>query len=119
MVSWPLAADGQTYASGYGPAVLPSGSGDLMVAFAGCRARRMPDPCDTFDPAARVDIVVVTSNDDGGGWGSANAITDSAKQPYRTNAEPSLALSGSRFRLSFDRYQSTFKDYRVWIRSSA
>lgn len=119
VVSWPLAADGQTYASGYGPAVLPSGSGDLMVAFAGCRARPIGNPCDTFDPAARVDIVVVTSNDDGGDWGSANAITDSAKRPYRTNAEPSLALSGSRFRLSFDRYQATFKDYRVWIRSSA
>ena len=119
VVSRPLAADGQTYASGYGPAVLPSGSDDLMVAFAGCRARPIGNPCDTFDPAARVDIVVVTSNDDGGDWGSANAITDSAKQPYRTNAEPSLALSGSRFRLSFDRYQSTFKDYRVWIRSSA
>lgn len=119
VVSWPLAADGQTYASGYGPAVLPSGSDDLMVAFAGCRARPIGNPCDTFDRAARVDIVVVTSNDDGGDWGTANAITDSAKQPYRTNAEPSLALSGSRFRLSFDRYQSTFKDYRVWIRSSA
>jgi hypothetical protein len=119
VVSWPLSADGQTYADGYGPAVLPSGSNDLMVAFAGCRARPIGDPCNTFAPAARVDVLVVTSTDDGGGWGPANAVADSGKLPYRTNAEPSLALSGSTFRLSFDRYQSTFKDYRVWIRSSA
>jgi hypothetical protein len=117
-VSWPVSADGHTYTDGYGPAVLPSGSSNLMVAFSGCRSKPIDDPCDSLEPAARIDILVVRSADNGAGWSSANAVTDADKKPYRTNAEPSLALSGSTFRLSFDRYQSTFKDYRVWIRSS-
>ncbi len=39
VTSWPAGAGGQSYADGFGPAILPTGSTGLMVAFAGCRPK--------------------------------------------------------------------------------
>src|SRR6185369_17838385 len=44
VASFPMTVGGVTYEGGYGPAVLPSRSGSLVVAFAGCRRRNLADP---------------------------------------------------------------------------
>jgi hypothetical protein len=38
--------------------------------------------------------------------------------PYRVNDEPSLAVTGSTQRVSYDRYERSFSRYDVWMRSS-
>ena len=88
-----------------------------MVAFAGCRPKP-GDACQSLHRPARIDVLVMTSGDDGQSWSAPTRLTDAGKQPYRTNAEPSLVHGGPRFRVSFNRYQSSFSDYRVWARSS-
>src|SRR5205814_9001942 len=55
VASFPPAAGDVLYASGYGPAVLPTGSDGLSVAFAACRRRsNVADPCDPTDARARI-----------------------------------------------------------------
>ena len=75
--------------------------------------------CDTTKAAARVDVVVTASSDDGGDWSPPVRLTNAAAAPFRTNDEPSLVLSGWVQRIAFDRYQSTFAAYRVGMRSGS
>jgi hypothetical protein len=117
VATWPFTVDGQSYADGYGPAVLPSGTSSLTVAFAACRSRPIANDCDAFDPGARINVVVRDSGDAGFTWSSFDPITDATDPPYRTNDEPSLARTGSVLRVSFVRYQSDFSDFRVSART--
>ena len=117
VATWPFTIDGQSYADGYGPAVLPSGTSSLTVAFAACRSRPIPDACDASDPGARINVLVADSADAGLSWSALDAITDATDPPYRTNDEPSLASTGSLLRVSFVRYQSDFSDFRVSART--
>lgn len=115
--TWPLWVGDRRYASGYGPAVLPSGPSSITVAIAACRARQIPEPCDGSDPRARIDILVTDSADAGFTWTTPDRITNASIGPYRTNAEPSLAQTGPRLRVAFDRYQASFADLRVMART--
>ena len=76
------------------PPSCPVGRVDLMVAFAGCRARADRQPVRHVRPGREDRRAGGHLERRRRRWSSANAITDAAKQPYRTNAEPSLALSG-------------------------
>ncbi len=117
VVTWPFTAEGETYANGYGPAVLPTGTAGLTVAFAACRSRPIPDRCDALDPGARINVVVADSADAGFTWSALDPITDATNRPYRTNDEPSLTRTGALLRVSFVRYQSDFSDFRVSART--
>jgi hypothetical protein len=119
VASFPTVQAGATYASGYGPAVLPAGSTGLLVAFAGCRARSgVRDPCNPSDPGARIDLLYTESPDAGSTWTPIRRFANGTKAPFRTNDEPSIALTADTRRVSFDSYQSTFVKYRVRMRSS-
>lgn len=112
-----LTVVGLRYTGGYGPAVLPVTPDRLAVAVAGCRAVATGNPCDPTRRAARIDILYTATPDQGNGWGTPVRLTDASVAPYRTNDEPSLAVTGSIERLAFVRYQRTFTDYNVAIRS--
>jgi hypothetical protein len=59
------------------------------------------------------------SADNGGSWDAAVLLTHAGPHPsYRVNDEPSLAVTGSTERVSYDRYQRSFSSYDVWMRSS-
>jgi hypothetical protein len=62
-------------------------------------------------------VLVTDSLDAGFTWSAFHPITDATDPPYRTNDEPSLALTGSLLRVSFVRYQSDFSDFRVSART--
>jgi len=118
VASFPVAVGGVVYTGGYGPAVLPTGSDGLVVAFAGCRRRsNVPNPCDPTDGAARIDILSRESADGGGTWGPSRRLVDATKAPYRVNDEPSIALTTGRRRIAFDSYQPSFVAYLVRMRS--
>jgi hypothetical protein len=117
VASFPTAVGGVTYEGGYGPAVLPSRSGSLVVAFAACRRRNLPDPCDPTDVAARIDVLFRRSPDGGATWGSFLRLADASKVPYRINDEPSIALTTAAKRIAFDSYQPSFAAYQVRMRS--
>jgi hypothetical protein len=120
ITSWAISASGRTYGAGYGPAILPFGTDGLLAAFAGCRANKaLADACSTSNPAARIDVLSTESGDGGQSWSTPVALTNGATGPYRINDEPSLAMTGTERRVSFDRYQVTYANYRVWMRSGA
>jgi hypothetical protein len=115
----PSVIGGVTYAGAYGPAVLPASLDELLVAFAGCRARSgVPDPCDPSDPGARIDVLYSESADGGSSWTPIQRLADGTTAPFRTNDEPSIALTAGTRRVAFDSYGSTFVKYRVRMRSS-
>ncbi len=115
----PSVHSGVTYSGAYGPAVLPAAADDLLVAFAGCRARSgVPDPCDPSDPGARIDVLYTESSNGGSSWTPIQRLADGTDAPYRTNDEPSIALTSGTRRIAFDSYQATFERYRVRMRSS-
>ncbi|TMK33899.1 MAG: exo-alpha-sialidase [Actinobacteria bacterium] len=118
VASFPTAVGGVMYAGGYGPAVLPTGSDGLVVAFAACRRRsNVADPCDPTDIAARIDVLSRGSPDGGATWGPFVRLADASKAPYRINDEPSIALTTGIRRIAFDSYQPSFVDYVVRMHS--
>jgi hypothetical protein len=118
LASFPSVFGGTTYRDGYGPAVLPAADDDLLVAFAGCRARSgLSHPCDPSDPAARIDVLYTESTDAGASWSSIQHLADATKR-FHTNDEPSIATTSGRRRIAFDSYEPTFTRYRVRMRSS-
>jgi hypothetical protein len=58
------------------------------------------------------------SNDDGATWDPLRRLTNASQKPYRVNDEPSIALTGPTHRVSYDRYERSFRRYDVWLRSS-
>ena len=60
----------------------------------------------------------VETPDGGATWETPRRLTDATRGTYRTNDEPSLAFTGTTRRVAFDRYQPTFSNYAVWMRSS-
>jgi hypothetical protein len=89
------------------------------VATAGCRRNtRGNAPCAPLARGARIDVLYRISDDDGATWDTARRLTDASHKPYRINDEPSIALTGPTHRVSFDRYERTFRHYDVWLRSS-
>jgi hypothetical protein len=117
VASFPIVVGGVTYEGGYGPAVLPSRSGSLVVAFAGCRRRNLADPCDPTDTDARIDVLFRRSPDGGATWASLLQLTDASTAPYRVNDEPSIALTSTAKRIAFDSYQPSFSAYQIRMRS--
>ena len=109
---------GVGYLDGYGPAVVPFGTSQVAVAVAGCRRNPHAQPCRPLARGARIDVLSRLSADDGATWGNALRLTNAARRSYRVNDEPSIALTGSIERVSFDRYQRSFTHYDVWMRSS-
>ena len=117
--TWDATVGGVVYTGGYGPAVLPLDTTQIGVAVAGCRRNTIAiNPCYPFAPGARIDVLYRVTADGGATWSSTNRLTDASTAPYRTNDEPSLAITGTTHRVSFDRYEPTFRNYDVWLRSS-
>ena len=115
----PSVLAGVTYPGAYGPAVLPVATDDLVVAFAACRARSgVPDPCDPSDRNARIDVLATESSDGGSSWSPIRRIADGTVAPYRTDDEPSIAVTAGTRRIGFDSYEASFESYRVRMRSS-
>jgi hypothetical protein len=117
VASFPIAVGGATYEGGYGPAVLPSRSGSLVLAFAGCRRRNLADPCDPTDTDARIDVLFRRSPDGGATWATFVQLTNASTAPFRINDEPSIALTSTAKRIAFDSYQPSFAAYQVRMRS--
>jgi hypothetical protein len=114
VASFPTTAVGVLYTAGYGPAVLPTGSDGLSVAFAACRRRsNVADPCDPTDPGTRIDVLVRESPDGGATWGSFRRLADATRAPFRINDEPSIALTTGTRRIAFDSYETSFVAYVV------
>jgi hypothetical protein len=119
LADWPEAAGGSTFTDGYGPAIAPYGNSGLVAAYAGCRAVGGSDPCDTASASKRIDVLVTSSGDDGQDWSTPVRLTNATSGPYRINDEPSIALAGGIQRIAFDRYQVSFANYRVGMRSGS
>jgi hypothetical protein len=116
--SWRDVVGGAGYLDGYGPAVLPFGTSQVAVAIAGCRRNPRARPCRPLARGARIDILYRHSPD-GASWDGAVRLTSAGSHPpYRVNDEPSLAVTGSTQRVSYDRYERSFSRYDVWMRSS-
>ena len=119
MFTWKAIVGGAGYLDGYGPAVLPFGTSQIAVAIAGCRQNPGAQPCRPLAKGARIDVLYAHSPDDGTSWDTRLRLTDAGSHPpYRVNDEPSLAVTGSTQRVSYDRYQRSFSQYDVWMRSS-
>jgi hypothetical protein len=117
--TWKAVIGGSAYLGGYGPAVLPFGTSQIAVAVAGCRQNPRAQPCRPLAHSARIDVLYRHSPDDGATWDGAVRLTSAGSHaPYRVNDEPSLAVTGSTQRVSYDRYQRSFSRYDVWMRSS-
>ena len=117
--TWPAMVGGLRYLAGYGPAAVPFGTSGLAVAVAGCRRNPLGNPpCAPLAPGSRTDVLYRVSPDDGATWEAPLRLTNAARGPYRINDEPSIALTGSTHRVSFDRYERRFRRYDVWLRSS-
>ena len=120
IATWPFTVTGVVYDGGYGPAVLPAPGGRIVVAFAGCRRNSaLADPCDPLASGARIDVLYTESSDGGTTWTPMRTLTDASRAPYKVNDEPSLAWTKGIRRVAYDRYQSSFTDYRVWFRSGS
>jgi hypothetical protein len=120
VATWPFTVTGVVYGGAYGPAVLPAPGGRILVAFAGCRRNAaLADPCDPLASGARIDVLYTESADGGTTWSPLRALTDASRAPYKVNDEPSLAWTKGIRRVAYDRYQSSFTDYRVWLRSAS
>jgi hypothetical protein len=118
-ISWPKTVGGAHYLTGYGPAVVPFGATKVALAVAGCRRNpRAFDPCNPHASGARIDVLYRVSNDDGATWDPLRRLTNASQKPYRVNDEPSIALTGPTHRVSYDRYERSFRRYDVWLRSS-
>jgi hypothetical protein len=119
-VSWSISIGGVVYVDGYGPAVLPVGGSTVVLAVAACRRHpSLGDPC-AAAAGARVDAVYTESSNDGNTWLTPSRLTDASQEPFRINDEPSLAVtSGGVRRVAFDRYQRSFTDYVVGMRSGS
>jgi hypothetical protein len=116
--SWPVTVGKVRYDGGYGPAVLTAGTDGVVLAFAACRRNAaLSVPCDPLAKGARIDILYAERPEGSLDWSSPRRITDASVAPYKVNDEPALAIAGGRRLLTFDRYQSSFLDYRVWMRS--
>lgn len=117
--TWTEVIDGAGYLDGYGPAVLPFGTSQLAVAVAGCRQNPRAQPCRPLARGARIDVLYRHSPDNGTTWDGAVRLTNAGSHPpYRVNDEPSLAVTGSTQRVAYDRYERSFSQYDVWMRSS-
>jgi hypothetical protein len=117
--TWRAVVGGVGYLEGYGPAVLPFGTSQIAVAVAGCRRNANAQPCRPVARGARIDILYRHSADDGGTWDGAVRLTNAGSHPpYRANDEPSLTVTGSTQRVSYDRYERSFSRYDVWMRPS-
>ncbi|MGZ4150494.1 MAG: sialidase family protein [Actinomycetota bacterium] len=118
--TWPATVSGVVYDSGYGPAVLAVRGDGIVVTFAGCRRNAaLTDPCDPLASGARIDLLYTESTNGGATWSPLRRLTDASRAPYKVSDEPSLAWTGGIRRVAYDRYQSSFTDYRVWFRSAS
>ena len=117
--TWQTTIAGTRFDDGYGPAVLPLDPARIAVAVSACRRNTLAlHPCDPFAAGSRIDVLYVETPDGGATWEAPLRLTDATRGTYRTNDEPSLALTGTTRRVAFDRYQPSFSNYAVWLRSS-
>jgi hypothetical protein len=99
--------------------VLPLDPARIAVAVAGCRRNQFSvHPCDPFAKGSRIDVLYVETPDGGATWETPARLTNAARGQFRTNDEPSIALTGTRRRVAFDRYEPSFHTYGVWLRTS-
>lgn len=87
---WPTSLRGRSYTGAYGPAVEPSGTQDLTVAFGACRATQLANPCNSTQRSARVDLFVTRSSDGGAGWTNPFRLSG---EGATINESPSLVLT--------------------------
>jgi hypothetical protein len=111
---WPDTAAGHRYVGAFGPAVAPSGTTDLSVAWAGCEDRSaLADPCKSTSSLARIDLLERQSTNDGASWSPTVAIGPNTTTA-RVNEAPSLVVDpqGTRF-IMWLRRMANWASYQV------
>jgi hypothetical protein len=115
--TWDKQIAGIRYDDGYGPAVVPVATTGLGIAAAACRPNpNAPNACAPLAKGARIDVLYRFSAD-GTAWDPAIRLTDAKTKPFRIYDEPSIAVTGTIQRVSYDRYERTFTKYDVAMRS--
>lgn len=105
------------YDGGYGPAVLAVSTTGVALAVAACRPNpNAGNPCNPLAKGARIDVLY-RSSADGTTWARAIRLTDASTNPFHIYDEPSIAVTGTIQRVSYDRYERTFAKYDVAMRS--
>ena len=74
--------------------MLPLDPARIAVAVAGCRRNQLSaHPCDPFAKGSRIDVLYVETPDGGTTWESPVRLTNASSGQFRTNDEPSIALT--------------------------
>ena len=114
---WPTSLGGVSYAGAYGPAVQPSGNGDLTLVFGACRVSALTDPCASTRRGARIDVFATISSDHGGSWTSPVRLNPANAGPP-VNESPSLAMTDATTRVViWNARDPSFLDYGLRSRS--
>jgi hypothetical protein len=118
---WPRQAAGFTYAADYGPAVAPSGTDGITVAWSACRVvPALTTPCATDLAKARIDLLERVSIDGGATWSTPEALAiGSPTSPV--NEAPSVVADDTLARTWYAWLGRTasWSTYRVYGRSAA
>jgi hypothetical protein len=118
---WPRPALGHTYGGAYGPAVAPSGTDGLTVAWSACRqVAGLANACAIGRGKVRIDLFERVSTDGGATWSIREALA-TASPASSVNEAPSLVADAALARtwyLWLGRTVSWFA-YRVYGRSAA
>jgi len=117
---WPRQAIGHTYVGAYGPAVAPSGSHDLTMAWSACRkVSGLVNGCATNRRGARIDLLERVSTDEGVNWSPRVALA-TASATTSVNEAPSLVADATLARTWFVWLGRTvsWSAYRVYGRSA-
>ena len=115
---WPTSlGGGVSYAGAYGPAVQPSGNGDLTVVFGACRVSALADPCASTRRGARIDVFATSSSDHGQSWTSPVRLNPSNAGPP-VNESPSVAMPDPTTRVViWNARDPAFRDYGLRSRT--
>lgn len=112
---WPATLRARKYAGAYGPAVVPSGTQDLSVAFGACRLTGLLNPCNSTQRSARIDLFTTSSGNGGASW--ANPFRLSSANAA-INESPSLVRTGtSRYVVVWNARDAAFVRYALRVRS--
>jgi hypothetical protein len=114
---WPTSLGGVSYAGAYGPAVQPSGNGDLTLVFGACRVSALADPCASTERRVRIDVFATSSSDRGGSWTTPIRLNPANAGPP-VNESPSVAMPNATTRVViWNARDPAFLDYGLRSRT--
>lgn len=118
---WPRSANGHIYDGDYGPAVAPSGTDGLSVAWSACRrVAGLANACATAQAKARIDLYERVSSDGGSTWSQRLPLA-MASAATSVNEAPSIVADDVLGRTWYAWLGRTvsWSAYRVYGRSAA